>query len=228
MDILKDLGYNLSEYQTKQFAIYYDFLIEYNKKVNLTRITEETEVYYKHFYDSLLLDKAYNFKKGTTLLDIGAGAGFPSIPLKIMYPDIEVTIVDSTNKRIVFLQELCCKLDIKVNLVSARAEEYIEHNRESFDLVTARAVARLNILSELCIPYVKIGGYFIALKGKNTPFEVAECEKTFESLGAISDGVIKYNLRDYQDERYLVKVKKVRNTYKEYPRIFGKIKKRPL
>lgn len=228
MDILKELGYNLSENQTKQFAIYYDFLIEYNKKVNLTRITDKTEVYYKHFYDSLLLDKAYTFEKGTTLLDIGAGAGFPSIPLKIMYPDINVTIVDSTNKRIIFLEELCKKLDIKVNLVNARAEEYIENNRESFDLVTARAVARLNILSELCIPYVKIGGYFIALKGKNTEFEVAECVKTFESLGAKADGVIKYNLRDYQDERYLVKVKKVRNTFKEYPRIFGKIKKRPL
>jgi 16S rRNA (guanine527-N7)-methyltransferase len=166
--LLSKIDITLSNRQLEQFDIYFKFLVEYNEVVNLTAITDEEEVYIKHFYDSILLSKVIDLNSIKSLCDVGAGAGFPSIPLKILYPELNVTIVDGLDKRIKFLTLLCQKLDIKgVNLVHGRAEDYAKTHRESFDIVTARAVARFNILNELCIPLVKVGGHFISLKGKN-------------------------------------------------------------
>ena len=173
--LLKEIDITLSDRQLEQFAIYFKFLVEYNEVVNLTAITEEEEVYIKHFYDSILLSKVIDLSEVKTLCDVGAGAGFPSIPLKILYPELNVTIVDGLDKRIKFLTLLSEKLGLSnLNLVHGRAEEYAKDHRESFDVVTARAVARFNVLNELCIPLVKIGGYFVSMKGKNADEEIAE------------------------------------------------------
>jgi len=225
--ILEDLGYHLNEEQKTKFATYYKLLITYNEKMNLTAITQEEEVYLKHFYDSLLLDKMVSLTN-QSLLDIGSGAGFPSIPLKIIYPELKITIVDALNKRIIFLKQLCEALDIEVNLVHARAEEYVYENRESFDIVCARAVAKLNVLAELCIPYVKVNGFFIALKGKNALDELEDATSAIKILGAEVTEVKKYYLQDNNNERYLIKIQKKQKTLQKYPRIYGKIKRRPL
>ena len=165
-------GIELTARQLEQFAIYYQFLVETNQHLNLTAITEEKEVYLKHFYDSILAGIAVTDlrKEELSLCDVGAGAGFPSIPLKIAFPQLKVTIVDSLNKRINFLNELAAKLDLTgVAFFHARAEEFAGKKspyRESFDIVTARAVARMTVLSELCLPLVKKGGRFVALKAQ--------------------------------------------------------------
>ncbi|XMB67764.1 16S rRNA (guanine(527)-N(7))-methyltransferase RsmG [Mycoplasmatota bacterium zrk1] len=226
-DLFLDLGIELTNDQLEKFDKYYELLVEWNEKVNLTAIVEKKEVFIKHFYDSLAVLKVYNFRN-ELICDIGSGAGFPGIPLKIVYPEISLTIVDSLRKRIDFLNMLSSELNLNVNAVHARAEDYIKFNREKFDVVFARAVARLNILSELCIPYVKVGGYFIALKGSSAIDEVRSSVIAFKELGADLDKVINYQLPSGLGERALVKVKKKRTTNKKYPRSFGKIKKLPL
>ena len=226
-ELLSELGISLSDKQLSQFDKYYEILVEWNEKMNLTAITDRSEVFVKHFYDSLCVVKALDFSD-EMICDIGSGAGFPGIPLKIVYPDIKLTIVDSLNKRIKFLDYLCDELDIEVNNVHARAEEYIKKNREKFDVVFARAVAKLNILSELCIPYVKREGFFVALKGSSVDEEVKESKRAFNKLGAELEEVVKYVLPNNQGERALVKIRKVKNTKTSYPRSFGKIKKLPL
>ena len=180
IQILEQKGIVLSQKQLQQFEIYYQTLIEWNQKMNLTAITNKEEVYLKHFYDSLTI--SFDFQlNNQTLCDIGAGAGFPSIPLKIVYPDLKITIVDSLTKRITFLKHLIQVLDLKnVEAISARAEDYALKHRESFDIVTARAVARLNILDELCLPLVKQDGYFITLKGLKAKEELLEAKKGIE------------------------------------------------
>lgn len=226
--ILKDLDIQLNETQLQQFKIYFNYLIEYNEKVNLTAIKEEAQVYIKHFYDSLTLAKVYDFSKNTTMCDVGAGAGFPSIPLKILYPNINLTIVDSLGKRITFLNLLAEKLNLdNYNMVHARAEEFCVDNRESFDIVTARAVARQNILNELCIPLVKVNGYFLSMKAKDAMVENDEGDSLIILNGKIED-VFTFQLPDELGERNIIKIKHTKKSPIDYPRDFGRIKKKPL
>ncbi|MGB4985489.1 MAG: 16S rRNA (guanine(527)-N(7))-methyltransferase RsmG [Erysipelotrichaceae bacterium] len=220
---LQEKGYNISDKQIKQFDLYYHFLVEYNEKVNLTAITKEEEVYAKHFYDSLTL---LPIEDNCNLCDVGAGAGFPSIPIKIMNPSINVTIIEPLGKRIVFLERLCQLLDIEVNCVNMRSEEYVVNHREQFDIVTARAVANLNILSELCIPLVKLNGRFIALKGIKAQEELSASDKAIKLLGCELEKIehISYNNND----RYNLYFMKKSKTDMKYPRNYGAIKKKPL
>lgn len=225
---LEEKGIKLNDKQLKQFDIYYHTLVEWNEKMNLTAITEEKEVYLKHFYDSLT--PSFDFKfSNQSLCDIGAGAGFPSIPLKIVYPDLKITIVDSLSKRITFLNHLFQELELtNVSAVSARAEEYALNHKESFDIVTARAVARLNILDELCLPLVKLEGYFITLKGRIAEEELKEANKGIQTLGGKVVDKKFFTLSSNDDQRCNIYIQKIKNTPQKYPRAFGKIKKKPL
>lgn len=225
---LKDKGIELSEKQLHQFELYYQTLVEWNEKMNLTAITKKEDVYLKHFYDSLTISFDHEFHN-QTLCDIGAGAGFPSIPLKIVYPDLKVTIVDSLTKRITFLKHLIQILELDyVEALSTRAEDYAKDHRESFDIVTARAVARLNILDELCLPLVKEKGYFITLKGLKAKEEYDEAKNGIEKLGGKLVKEINFTLTDENDHRCNMYIHKIKKTPIQYPRPFGKIKKKPL
>lgn len=225
-------NFELTDKQKRQFKLYFKFLIEVNKSVNLTRITEESEVYLKHFYDSLtpLLIFEDVFVKGATLCDVGAGAGFPSIPLKILRPDLKVTIVDSLAKRLTFLKELAAKLELDVELVHGRAEDVgqNEHYREKFELVTARAVAKMRVLSEYCLPLVKKGGYFVALKGPKAEEELNEGQKAIAVLGGKLIEDKELILPQTSEERTLVLVQKVKETPKKYPRQAGTPRRKPI
>lgn len=222
------LNIKLDDDMLKSFEEYYKFLVKYNENVNLTAITEYDEVMIKHFYDSLLLSLVLPCGK-IKLIDIGAGAGFPSVPNAIYNKDLDVTIVDSLNKRIVFLSELSKLLNISnVCAVHARAEEYAEHHKEEFDVATARAVARLNVLSELCLPFVKVGGYFIALKSKNGSEELSEALNGIKILGGEVMDVKSFTLPLDMGERELIIIKKIKETPKKYPRRFNVIKNSPL
>lgn len=225
---LKEKGIQLTEIQLKQFRQYYEILIEWNQKMNLTAITEKEDVYLKHFYDSLTI--AFDFPFSTqNIIDVGAGAGFPSIPLKIVYPELKITIVDSLNKRITFLNHLFEQLKLKdCQAIATRAEDYAQSHRESADIVMARAVARLNILDELCLPLVKMDGYFLSLKGKKAKEELTEAQKGIQILGGKVMSHIDFTLADHDDQRSNIIIKKVKATPKKYPRQFAKIKKQPL
>ncbi len=224
---LEKLNININKDMLNKFELYYNKLIEVNSYMNLTAITEHDQVYLKHFYDSLTITKAI---KGDNynILDVGAGAGFPSVPLAIVKPNINVTIIDSLNKRINFLNDLTKYIGIdNVLAIHARAEEFIKNKRESYDYVTARAVARLNVLAELCMPYVKVGGYFIALKG-NDKEEIDEASNAIKVLGGKIEEIINFNLPDDQGERNIVVIKKIKPSLTKYPRIFKTIKDKPL
>lgn len=221
--LLQELNLELSDKQLQQFDIYYKLLIEWNNKLNLTSITDKSEVYMKHFYDSLCLNKAILFSN-QTLLDVGSGAGFPSIPLKIVYPDLQVTILDALQKRIGFLEYLTKELDLNVELIHGRAEDFSRHN--SYDIVTARAVANLQVLSELCIPFVKPTGYFLGMKGPQYQDELQQSRNTFKVLGARFSKVLDYSIEEYT--RTIIIVEKMQPTSEKYPRKFSKIKSKPL
>lgn len=226
-EVLK-LNINLSDDDINRFNAYYDFLVSYNEKVNLTAITDYEGVLIKHFYDSLILSKALPCGK-IKLLDVGAGAGFPSVPNAIVNKDLDVTIIDSLNKRIVFLNELVKKLGISnVTPIHGRAEEYAAEKRETFDVVTARAVARLNILIELCIPFVKKGGLFIAMKSKEAFDELNEAMAGIKLLGGEVVSKLDFTLPHDMGERELIVIKKVKDTPMKYPRKFSIIKNKPL
>lgn len=224
---LKQQGIELTALQIEQFKKYYELLVEWNQKMNLTAITDQEGVYLKHFYDSLTI--AFNFKfNNQKIIDVGAGAGFPSIPLKIVYPDLKVTIVDSLTKRITFLNHLFKELKLTdCQAISARAEEYAKDHRQEADIVMARAVARLNILDELCLPLVKVNGYFLALKGLKAKEELKEASNGIKVLGGRVDEVIDFTLTN-DDHRSNIIIKKVKVTPGKYPRMFSKIKKQPL
>lgn len=221
--LLQGLGIELTENMYNQFMRYYELLIEWNSKINLTAITEFEDVFIKHFYDSLCLVKGIKLNS-ETLLDVGSGAGFPSIPLKIVYNDINITIIDSLNKRINFLKLLTAELNIAVELIHGRAEEHKLKNH--YDLVTARAVSNLQILSELCIPFVRKDGCFIALKGSNYEEEVIKSKKAINILGGKLNEVVQYTVEGLG--RSLIIIDKVKDTNNKYPRIYGKIKSSPL
>ena len=230
---LANYGFKLSSKQKEQFATYYNKLIEFNKKVNLTRITDKNEVYLKHFFDSItpLLEFSDLFKGEKSLCDVGAGAGFPSLPIKILCPDLSITIVDSLGKRLKFLDELVSDLSLdKVTLVHSRAEDAGQNKnlREKFDLVTGRAVARMSVLSEYCLPLAKVDGYLVALKGPKAQDELAEAKNAIEVLGGSVKEVKELTLPDTDDERTLIVVKKVKATLKKYPRQAGTPNRKPL
>ena len=224
---LKKLNIEISNNQLNQLNEYYNMLIEYNKHTNLTRITDEKDVYLKHFYDSLTTIKIIDINN-QKLLDIGTGAGFPGMVLKILFPQLKVTLVDSLNKRVIFLNEVIEKLGLeKIEAIHSRAEDYVKNDRESFDIVISRAVADLRTLCELCIPFVKIDGYFISMKGICNE-ELDNAQKAIGTLGGVLENVIKFKLFKEELERTLIKIKKIKKTNIKYPRKFSEIKKKPL
>ncbi len=211
----------------EKLEIYCDYLIEYNKNVNLTAITEPEQIWLKHFADSILLLKYIDIPDNSTMIDVGTGAGFPSIPIKLFRSDIKLTLLDSLNKRIVFLEKLCERLDIKAETIHGRAEEYgkKEEFREIFDIVSARAVAAMPVLSEYCMPFVKKGGIFAAMKGPNEDAETAE--KAVMILGGSNIKVYDYMLGS-EDKRKIFAVKKISHTPTRYPRNSSQIKNKAL
>ncbi|WP_455684504.1 16S rRNA (guanine(527)-N(7))-methyltransferase RsmG [Thomasclavelia sp.] len=225
--LLEKKGIFLNDFQIKQFQQYFKILVEWNEKMNLTAITNEEEVYLKHFYDSLTIAFDFEFNN-QSIVDVGAGAGFPSIPLKIVYPDLKITIVDSLTKRITFLNHLFQELSLSnCKAISARAEDYAKDNREKCDIVMARAVAKLNILDELCLPLVKKGGYFLALKGLKADEELNEAKKGINILGGKVEKVVDFTLTN-ENHRSNIVIKKIKATPNKFPRMFAKIKKQPL
>ncbi|MDE6241934.1 MAG: 16S rRNA (guanine(527)-N(7))-methyltransferase RsmG [Anaeroplasmataceae bacterium] len=226
---LEKLGIVLDERKTKQFEEYYQRLIEVNQVMNLTAITEKEAVYRKHFLDSLEIVRALDNKDRYTLCDVGSGAGFPSVPLAIVFEKIDVTIIDALNKRITFLNDLVQKLEISnVKATHARAEDYAKEKREYFDVVTARAVARLNILAELCLPLTKVGGFFIAMKGSSGKEELLEAQQAIEQLGGKVQNIIEFSLPDEEEQRQILVIQKIKNTPTKFPRNYNRIKERPL
>lgn len=214
----------INEYQLSQFKKYAEMLIEWNEKMNLTAITELNEVYKKHFLDCVL--PSVHVDMNGSLCDVGAGAGFPSIPLKIMNPSLRVTIVEPLKKRCVFLNALIKELQLDVEIVNGRAEDYVKENREKFDIVSARAVANLPVLSELCIPLVKLDGIFLAMKGAQGLEELKEAEYAVSVLGCKC--ILKDEYEMDQAARVNLVFKKVKKTPLKYPRMYAKIKKDPL
>lgn len=229
--MLREKGISLTESQLHQFEQYFEILVEWNEKMNLTAITEKEEVYLKHFYDSLTAAFYFDFTKPFMICDVGAGAGFPSIPLKIAFPHIQLTIVDSLNKRISFLNYLANELKLEnVRFIHDRAETFgvkPEH-REAYDVVTARAVARMSVLSELCLPLVKVGGHFIAMKALHANEELEKGRKAITTLGGKVENVFNFTLPIEESERTIVLVKKEKQTPKKYPRKPGTPGKMPI
>lgn len=226
---LNELGITLSEEQMQQFLTYYEMLVEKNKVMNLTAITEFDEVVEKHFLDSLSLVKVYDLTKPVRILDLGTGAGFPGIPLKIAFPELEIVLADSLNKRILFLDEVIAELGLqKITTVHARAEELARNKeyRETFDLVVSRAVANLASLSEYCVPFVKLGGKFISYKSGEIEEELTNAKRAIFLLGGKTEEVVKFDL--YEQKRSFVLIKKEKGTPKTYPRKAGTPTKSPL
>ena len=217
---LKKIDISINELQLKQLERYYELLVEYNKVMNLTGITIKEEVYLKHFYDSLTIAKVIDLNQYDTLCDVGTGAGFPGLVIKIIYPNLKITLLDSLNKRLNFLNIVIKELNLKdIETIHIRAEEY----KNQFDIVVARAVAPLNILLEYCIPITKVNGYFIAMKGKN--------EEANNALKELNSEIIEINsflLPIEQSNRTIIKIKKIKETNKKFPRKYSEIKKNPL
>ncbi|WP_070120000.1 16S rRNA (guanine(527)-N(7))-methyltransferase RsmG [Bacillus marinisedimentorum] len=228
---LEEKGISLSPRQMEQFETYYSTLVEWNEKMNLTAITDKEEVYLKHFFDSITAAFYLDLSRPLSICDVGAGAGFPSIPLKICFPHLQVTIVDSLNKRIQFLNHLAAKLDLEdVAFYHDRAETFAKRTemRETFDIVTARAVARMSVLSELCLPLVKKGGIFAAMKGASLPEEMEAAKMAIEVLGGDTREVQHFQLPEEESERYIVLIDKKRKSPKKYPRKPGTPNKSPI
>ena len=225
---INKLGIQLTDEQLHQLDKYYQLLIEWNKVMNLTGITEEKEVYLKHFYDSLTIAKVIDLAKEKSLCDVGSGAGFPGMVLKIVFPNLKVTLVDSLNKRIKFLTEVANELNLKdIALVHARAEDFAKNNREKFDVVTARAVAPINVLLEYCLPLTKVGKYFIALKG-NISQEIILLNNSLTKIGGKLINSQEFLLPIENSNRSLLVITKENPTSKKYPRHPKDIKINPL
>ena len=228
---LANLGFPLTDRQKEQYERYFELLVEWNEKINLTAITDKDEVYLKHFYDSIApILQGLIENQPIRLLDIGAGAGFPSLPMKILFPELDVTIIDSLNKRINFLHLLAEELGLSgVHFYHGRAEDFAQDKsfRAQFDLVTARAVARMQVLSELTIPYLKVGGRLLALKASNAPEELEEAKNALNILFSKVEDNLQYELPN-GDPRYITVVEKKKETPNKYPRKAGMPNKRPL
>ncbi len=224
-NLLKSYKIELNDSQKEKFNAYYELLIKYNKMFNITAITEKEEVYEKHFIDSIL---GADEIKGNTLIDIGSGGGFPALPIKIVKEDLSVTLLEATGKKCEFLKTVVSELGLEnVTVINGRAEDLAkdENFREKFDVCTARAVARMNTLSEYCMPFVKPGGTFVAFKGDGLE-ETKEAENAIKILGGKVEKIKEYTLNDAK--RTLITVKKIKNTDKKYPRGNGKERKNPL
>ena len=220
----------LTDKQIEDLTKYYELLIEWNQKMNLTALTEPLDVALKHFCDSILLLKYADIPEGSSLIDVGTGAGFPSVPIKIVRPDIKLCLLDSLNKRLVFLSEVVDKIGLSdVSIVHSRAEDGARNPklREKFDFATSRAVAQLNILAEYCLPYVKVNGAFLAMKGKYSEEEIANSKNAIKLIGGKIKKVDTYCLTD-TSERTIVNISKISKTDKIYPRTSAKIKNKPL
>lgn len=230
---LREHNVELDAQQLAQYQQYYERLVAVNEHMNLTAITERDEVYLKHLYDSLTLAWAYPELQTEELhmIDVGAGAGFPSLPLKIAFPQLQITIIDALNKRINFLRDLVKELGLEgVTVEHARAEEFGNKTapaREQYDVATARALARLNVLGELTLPFVKVGGVLLAMKGSAADEELAEAKKAITTLGAEIGDQIDVSLPN-GDPRSVIVIKKVKNTPKKYPRKPGDPVRKPL
>lgn len=230
-DGLKQLNIYLSEDQKNQFKNYCSILLEKNKIMNLTSITDEKEIMIKHFLDSVLICKAMNMNEVKNMIDVGTGAGFPGIPIKILFPEIEVTLLDSLEKRIGFLEEVVKALNLEgVELIHGRAEDFGQNDeyREKFDLCTSRAVADLKVLSEYCLPFVKVGGIFVSFKSSQADKEIVDSKAAIEILGGKIDGNIIETLPLTDIKRSFIIIKKRKNTDNKYPRKAGKPAKKPL
>ena len=222
------INVELTQNQLNQLNEYYNLLIEYNKVMNLTGIVDKEEVYLKHFYDSLTLIKIIDLTKIETLCDIGTGAGFPGLVLKIVFPNLKVTLLDSLNKRINFLNTVIKELKLEnIETIHARAEEYAKENIEKFDITTARAVAHTSILLEYAIPMTKINGYFIPLKANMTE-ELNEISNALKELNVILENKIEFELPIEKSKRCIIKFKKILKTDKKYPRKYNEIKNKKL
>ncbi|MDY3844298.1 MAG: 16S rRNA (guanine(527)-N(7))-methyltransferase RsmG [Ruminococcus sp.] len=225
-DLFKKYELDLPSEVYDKLEIYADFLVKYNENVNLTAITDGREIFVKHFLDSILLLKYVDIPSNSSIIDVGTGAGFPSVPMKIYCSDLKITLLDSLNKRINFLQQLCEMTQIDAEFIHGRAEDYGKESqyREKFDFSCARAVANLSVLSEYCIPFVKIGGYFLSMKGPNEIID--ESNKAVELLGGKIKSDIQYSLEN--DTRRIIAVEKISQTPTKYPRNSSQIKKKPL
>ena len=229
-DGLEALGIRISDRQEEQFIQYYELLTEWNSFMNLTAITEFEEVLVKHFLDSLALVRAWN-PGPKKVIDVGTGAGFPGSPLKIAFPELEITLLDSLNKRVKFLDEVIGRLGLKgIRAVHGRAEELVKKpgEREGYDLAVSRAVANLSTLSEYCLPYVKVGGLFLPYKSGKVEQELEEAKKAVSVLGGQCEEVVYFTLDGTDLERSLVPIRKVRQTPKQYPRKAGTPGKSPI
>ena len=228
-DSAAKMGIELSDLQLEQFNTYYEMLVEKNKVMNLTAITEFEEVVQKHFLDSISLIKVEKLNQDISIIDLGTGAGFPGIPLKIAFPELEICLADSLNKRVLFLNEVIEELELKkISAVHGRAEELARQKgyREQFDLCVSRAVANLSTLEEYCLPFVHIGGKFISYKSGEIEEEVQESKKACFLLGGKLKEVYKFDLEE--SKRSFVVVEKVKTTTKTYPRKAGTPSKMPL
>lgn len=228
---LNEIGIELSEDQKNQFIKYYEMLVEWNKVMNLTGITDYDEVNEKHFIDSLAVTKAIDIKSVRSVIDIGTGAGFPGIPLKIAFPHLKIVLLDSLQKRLKFLDSVIEELGIaNVETLHGRAEDYAKKKeyREKFDLCVSRAVANLSTLSEYCLPYVKVNGYFISYKSGDIEEEENKSKNAIKILGGKTVDVIHFELPDTDIKRSFVKIEKVTNTKNKYPRKAGMPGKEPL
>lgn len=226
----KKINIELTEKQIKQFIDYKDMLLEWNEKFNLTAITDEREIILKHFVDCLAISAGAELA-GKKIIDVGTGAGFPGVPVKIAFPDTQMTLLDSLNKRITFLEELKNKLGLEnVVCIHSRAEDGgLDKNlREGFNLCISRAVANLAVLSEYCLPFVKVGGYFISMKGPDVKDELNESEKAIKVLGGEVKEVKLINIPETDINHSLIIIKKIKPTPSKYPRKAGKAKKEPI
>ena len=231
LEKVNELSISLNEKQIEQFIKFYHLLVEWNKVMNLTGITEYEEVVEKHFIDSLSLVKAIDIYECKNVIDIGTGAGFPGIPLKIAFPHLKITLLDSLNKRIKFLNTVIDELGLEdIHTIHGRAEDFAkqEDYREQYDLCVSRAVANLSTLSEYCLPYVKVDGMFIPYKSGDIEEELYNSKKAVQILGGKIENTIKFELPGTDIGRSFVKIKKIKNTGKKYPRKAGLPSKEPL
>lgn len=229
IEYAKSLSLDISDEQLNQFDTFYNMLIEWNEKVNLTAITEFEQVVVKHFADSIAIAAAVDIKKFDTVIDVGTGGGFPGIPLKIMFPHLKITLLDSLNKRLVFLNEVIETLGLSdISTIHGRAEDIARDKnfREKYDLCVSRAVANLSTLTEICVPFVKLNGYFISYKSEKAAEEIEAAKKSFKLLGAKFEKCENVELKD--NTRCFVFIKKTEGTSKIYPRKAGTPAKKPL
>lgn len=225
IELFSGANIEISQRQAEQFFTLFEFMVEYNKKVNLTSITEFENVVLKHFIDSVLPFTMVEIAEGASFIDVGTGAGFPSLPLLIMRPDLKGTLCDSLQKRCIYLEKACEKIGVNAEIIHARGEELARKRREKYSFATARAVAALPVLTELCLPFVEIGGVFIALKSVNE--DVSAAENAVRLLGGKHEKTLDYKLPNGDDRRLIV-VKKISQTPTKYPRSSANITKKPL